>query len=96
MIENSSTTTLQETVAIIPEQTQPSRKRKQSNLFPTLVTGKVPTTIGPDGYPLRKSDCHGFSNPCGLRVRVHLGKGMGLIFPTLTKPVPVAGVSGYP
>ncbi|EDR00804.1 uncharacterized protein LACBIDRAFT_312994 [Laccaria bicolor S238N-H82] len=42
------------------------------------------------------SDCHGFSNPCGLRVRVHLGKGMGLIFPTLTKPVPMAGVSGYP
>ncbi|KIK01548.1 hypothetical protein K443DRAFT_6829 [Laccaria amethystina LaAM-08-1] len=54
VLATSSTTTLQETVATIQEQTQPSRKRKQPNFAPTLVNRKVPTAVGLDGCPLKK------------------------------------------
>jgi folate-binding Fe-S cluster repair protein YgfZ len=54
VIATPGTTTFQETVATIEESTQPSRKRRQPNFVPTMVTGKMPAAIGPDGRPLKK------------------------------------------
>ena len=54
LIATFSDKTLQDTIATVQEQTQPSRKRKQPNFVPTLVTGKIHAAIGPDGHPLRK------------------------------------------
>ena len=39
-------------------------------------------------------ECHGFTNPYGLRSRVVTGTGTGWQFPTLQKPVPVTRVTG--
>ena len=40
-------------------------------------------------------DCHGFRNPCGLRVGVGRGTGTGWHFEPPTKPAPVARVDGF-
>jgi len=37
-------------------------------------------------------ECHGFTNPCGLRSRVVTGTGTGWQIVTPAKPVPVARV----
>ena len=37
-------------------------------------------------------ECHGFTNPCGLVLRVTAGAGTGCEFATLTQPVPATWV----
>jgi len=37
-------------------------------------------------------ECHGFTNPCGLVLRVTAGVGTGCEFATLTQPVPATWV----
>ena len=39
-------------------------------------------------------ECHGFTNPCGLVLRVTAGAGTGCEFATLTQPVPATRVDG--
>ena len=39
-------------------------------------------------------ECHGFTNPCGLVLRVTAGAGTGCEFATLTQPVPATQVDG--
>ena len=54
VIASSSTSTPHETIATVQDSTKPSKKRKQPNPTPTLVTAKAPAVVGPDGRPLKK------------------------------------------
>jgi len=44
------------------------------------------------GHCPTSRECHGFTNPCGLVLRVTVGAGTGCEFVTLTQPVPMTRV----